>query len=344
MPFQITTEPFGPLPTGDAPLTEYILEHTETGEFATILPAFGGILRRLALRKGDHVFALIKAPESPQALLADESYASALLYPFPSRVHHGIYTFEGEAYALPLNELHRDNAIHGFVHGKAFTVVDQAVSDTHAQLTLRYDYAGDTAGYPFPFALTVTYALVRADKLPYGSQPANDKMCALRIHYSVQNQATTRCPAAFGWHPYFMITEDTDATAEPVDTMSLTLPDRTPIALDDKMIPTGDFPFEPAATFALHQKELDIPFRLPPTDKPYAETILTSLQTGVRLVVGQETGDGKLNYLVCYTPTRRNSIAIEPLTANADAFNNGEGLVVLEPWGELSGNIWVRLE
>ncbi|MBN8826078.1 MULTISPECIES: aldose 1-epimerase [unclassified Spirosoma] len=349
MPFQITTQPFGPLPTGSAPLTEYVLEHTETGEFITVIPEFGAILRRLVLRKGRHLFALIQAPESPQALLADESYASAFLYPFVSRIRHGVYQFDGTDYAVKMNEVYRDNAIHGFVHGRPFTVVNQEVTSTHAQLVLRYSYEGDTFGYPFPFVLTVTYQLTQANRLMHGSNPADDRMCALKISYTAQNTGTTRAPAAFGWHPYFTFTEDAARTAEFVDGMTLALPGRTAIVLDDHMIPVSKYPFQPAEIIELHKRQLDTPFLVTPTSLPtdnesFAETILTSGETGARLIVGQQTGEGKLNYLVCYTPPRRDSIAIEPQTANVNAFNNGEGLAILAPGDSLSGIIWVRLD
>ncbi|GAB3997966.1 aldose 1-epimerase family protein [Spirosoma daeguense] len=349
MSFKITTQPFGPLPTGSEPLTEYLLEHTETGEFITVIPGFGAILRRLVLRKGRSLFALIKAPDSPQALRADESYSSAILYPFPSRVHHGIYHFEGEDYALKLNEPSLDNAIHGFIHGRSFDVVEQEATDTYARITMRHDYAGDTVGYPFPFSFTITYELIQANLLPYGSNPEKDKMCALRVSYSVQNTGISRSPAAFGWHPYFMFIEDSEASAELVDNMIITLPGRTPVILNEKLIAVGEHPFEEAATIPLREQELNSAFRIEPTGvqangESFAETILTSMKTGVRLIVGQQTGEGKLNYLVCYTPTRRNNIAIEPLTANVDAFNNGQGLTTLEPWESLSGTMWVRLD
>ncbi|MFD2573200.1 aldose 1-epimerase [Spirosoma soli] len=343
MPFQITTQPFGPLATESEPLTEYILEHPETGEFISVLPGFGGILRRLVLRKGKSLFALIKAPESPQALLADEGYASALLYPFPSRIHHGIYRFDGEAYALKMNEANRDNALHGFVYGREFSVVSQEATPTHARLVIQYNYVGDTVGYPFPFSLTVTYELIQANLLKLGSNPANDKMCALRISYAALNTGTTRSPAAFGWHPYFTFSEET------IDELTLSLPARTPITLDDNMIASGRQALENAETFNLRDRQLDTPFAVEPTGipvdgEPFAETMLTSLKTGVRLVIGQQTGKDKLNYLVCFTPPRRDSIAIEPLTANVDAFNNGDGLTILNPGDTLSGTIWVRLD
>ncbi|GAB3017754.1 aldose epimerase family protein [Spirosoma pulveris] len=344
MPFQITTQPFGTLPTATAtePLTEYILEHTETGEFITVLPGFGGILRRLVLRKGRYLLPLLLAPESPQALLTDESYSSALLYPFPSRIRHGIYHFEGEDFALKMNEMRRDSALHGFVHGRVFSVVSEEVTPTYAQLVVQYDYAGDTVGYPFPFSLTVSYKLVQANQLQRGSMVNDDRMCALEVSYSVVNTGIRRSPSAFGWHPYFTLSD------QPIDEMSLSLPARTPILLDEKMIPAGRQAPEQAGEITLKDQQLDTAFAIEPTSDynsqdTFAETILTSLDSGVRLIVGQETGPGKFNYLVCFTPTRRDSIAIEPLTANVDSFNNGEGLTILNPGETMSGTIWVRL-
>lgn len=342
MPFTISTQPFGPLATDSEPLTEYVLEHSETGEFLSVIPGYGGLLRRLVLRKGSDLLALVKAPESPQALLADESYASAFLYPFPSRIRHGIYRFGGEDYALPMNETNRDNALHGFVHGKPFTVVGQETTPTYAQLVLRYDYTGHMAGYPFPFALTVTYELIQANQLPSGNF-INDRMCALRISYSALNTGTKQCPVAFGWHPYFMFSK------EPVDELTLSLPARTAISLDDDMIPNGRQATEPATTIDLRNRMLDTPFALEPaappaTGEPFAETILTSRKTGIRLIVGQQTGPGKLNFLVCYTPPRRDSVAIEPQTASVNAFNSGDGLAILDPGDSLDGTIWVRLD
>jgi len=342
MPFVISTQPFGPLATDSEPLTEYILKHPETGEFMSIIPAFGALLRRLVLRKGSDLMALIKAPESPQALLADESYASALLYPFPSRIRHGIYHFDGEDYALPMNEPNRQNALHGLVRGKPFSFVSEETTDTYARLVLRHDYAGEVTGYPFPFALTVAYTLIQANQLRFGSR-TTDRMCALRVSYSALNTGTRSCPAAFGWHPYFTFSN------ESIDDLTLSLPARTAIVLDGNMIPAGRQPVGQAATVALRDKNLDMPFAIEPmpastTEDSFAETILTSQKTGMRLIIGQETGAGKLNFLVCYTPLRRDSVAVEPLTANVDAFNNGDGLAILKPGDDLAGTIWVRLD
>ena len=222
MPFQITTQPFGLLPDATEPLVEYLLEHTESGEFIRIVPGFGGILRQLVLRKGHHRFQVMEAPDSPQALMADESYASAFLYPFPSRIRHGIYLFDGEAYTLKMNEVRHDNALHGFVQGQPFAVVSQETTATYAQLVIRHTYDGDRPGYPFPFTLTVTYTFIQADLLPNGNHATDDRMCALQLNYSALNTGISPAPAAFGWHPYFTLSE------EPVDEMALSLPNAHP--------------------------------------------------------------------------------------------------------------------
>ncbi|GAB3561557.1 aldose 1-epimerase [Spirosoma luteolum] len=327
MAFTITTQPFGTLPNAIEPLLEYTITDTTTGEYMTILPGYGGIVRELVLRKGDTLFSVLRGPESAQALVADESFASALLFPFPSRVRHGVYGFGDQQYALRLNEMSRDNAIHGLVYDKAFSVVSQEVTATEACLVVRYEHTGDAVGYPFPFVFTVTYSL---------KQSAGPLV--MHLSYEAENSGSTACPVAFGWHPYFTL------NGESVDDLTLTLPDRMPIALDAAMIPTGRQSIAPAETIPLAGQEIDAIYALHPTENAVAETVLHSPKAGVSLVVKQETGMGKLDYLVCYTPTRRDSVAIESLTANADAFNNGEGLVTLMPGHTLCGDISVRLD
>ncbi|MBO0950669.1 aldose 1-epimerase [Fibrella forsythiae] len=321
--FTIDTRPLGPI-EGTKPLTDYVLINKETGEWATILPEFGGILRQLVLRKGDIRYTLINSPGSAQALLADETYASALLYPFPSRVFQGIYRFEGLAYALPMNETMRNNALHGFVHGKPFRVVRQETTPSHALLAIVYDYAGDVPGYPFPFSLTVTYVLSAQ---------------GLTLAFEALNTGTTRSPAAFGWHPYFTLNN------APTDDLTLTMPIKSVITLDEHMIANGRQPVgdDRLGTFSLNNVELDTPWVAAFSEvdgQKQAKTVLQWPSEGVSLAITQSDS---LGYIVVYTPSRRDSIAIEPQTANVNAFNNGEGLTILSPGETLSGEIQLQL-
>lgn len=330
MLFTIETQPFGLHPTAEPnrPILEYVVQYTETGEAFSVIPEHGGILRQLILGPKSTLMSVVRAPDSPQSLLADETYAGAFLYPFPSRIRHGIYRFEDEDYALPLNEPSRENAIHGLVHPQPFQVVEQEITESHAQLMLQYDYTDPLHGYPFPFSLQVSYRLTP----PPANRP--NQSCTLTVTVTGQNTGSTRCPAAFGWHPYFTL------NGEETDAQTIELPVSEVIQLDDNLLPTGRIPFTNDRTMPLKDQNLDNAFAVTPGSEGVT-TILHSPAQQVGLHIWQ---DQTFPYLVVYTPGRRDHIAIEPLTANVDAFNNGEGLMALEPGGELRGEIRVWAE
>ena len=58
----------------------------------------------------------------------------------------------------------------------------------------------------------------------------------------------------------------------------------------------------------------------------------------------QETGKDKFNFLQVFTPPYGTSVALEPMTCNVDAFNNGEGLVTLAPGATLEAKAGVVYE
>jgi aldose 1-epimerase len=320
MPFEIHHQPFGLL-------SEYVIQNTETGEFVSLLPAHGAIVRQLVLRheganQESKLVSLIRAPKSQQALLADETHASALLFPFPSRIRHGIYGFEGEMFTLPMNEAHHDNAIHGFVFGKAFELFGQEISESEASLTLRYSHDGSYPGYPFPFEFRIRYAL---------------SSTGLTVSYEAQNTGNRTAPVSFGWHPYFTLNE------EPVDQLTIDLPAAKQVLLDENLLPIGEELFEQKGELVLRDRVLDAVFIVDENSGAGVTTILRSAKQGLQLNIWQETGPKKFNYLVVYTPVGRDNIAIESLTSNVNALNNGQGLIVLEPNEVTKGTIRVSL-
>lgn len=351
MPFQITTRPFGPLASASTPLTEYAVQHTETGAEFTVLPGFGGVLRSLILpvlpdnggngNRKIRLFSLLETPDSPQALQADESYASALLYPFPSRIRHGIYSFEGQQYALPFNDFGRDNAIHGFVHPRPFTVVAEDITATEAAITVQYDYPGDLTGYPFPFSLAVRYALCVVD----------EGEIEFVLSFGVTNTGSSRCPAAFGWHPYFTLATRNDARTATatdglaaIDDLMLTIPAVETVLLDDDLLPVGRIPFIGSGWSgpeSLNGRTFDSVFMVAFRGES-AETVLSIPAHRVSMVLAQDTA--VFPFLVVYTPEPRDRIALEPITANVNAFNTGEGLRVLEPNERWGGSVRLSLE
>ncbi|GAB3254756.1 aldose 1-epimerase family protein [Larkinella harenae] len=320
MSFAISHHPF------DA-LTEYFIENTETGEYVSVLPAYGAVVRQLVLRSArsgedSKLVSLIKAPKSQQALLADEAYSNALLFPFPSRIRHGIYAHEGTMYTLPMNEANQDNAIHGFVAKQAFELTGQDISSTEASLTLQYVHDGSYPGYPFPFEFSVRYTLSAS---------------GLAVTYEAKNTGTQSAPVSFGWHPYFTLNE------EPVDQLTIEIPAVRQVQLDEKLLPVGEELFIQKGELALHEKKLDAVFIVNENNGEGITTVLRSARQGLQLNIWQETGAGKFKYLVVFTPVARDNIAIEPLTSNVNALNNGEGLITLPPQEVTQGTIRISL-
>jgi len=310
MTFSLLTRSFGAF-------TELVVQNTRSGESFSVLPAHGAVVHSLLLRRGEQLISLLDTPASSEALLADETYASALLFPYPSRLPEGRYTFEGHAYTMAANENGETNAIHGFVAGQPFELFDQRLNEQNGELTLRYRYEGANEGYPFPFDLRITYGLA-ADGV-------------FTVRYAVQNTGSRGCPVAFGWHPYFRFGE------EAIDVLTIDLPARQRVRLNEEMMPAGTEAFDQQGALRLDGQELDAVFIVDES----AETVLRSERQQLSLHLRQ---DAAFPYLVVYTPLHRRSIAIEPWTANVNALNNGEGLVVLEP-GETTGGtaqLWLR--
>lgn len=302
---QLVRQPFGTY-------EEYVLHNPRRGDAAYIVPAYGARLRHLVLAQGGQPVPLIQGATTEADFLADGGYPSAHLFPFPSRIRDGKYTFQGQTYFFPINEPARGHAIHGFVHDEVFEVLQQEATAQHARLTLRRAYRGGFPGYPFSFDLDVTYTLTAGG--------------VLELAYQLCNVGTTPLPAGLGWHPYFGI-------GGTRDTWEINLPVREAVVLDDRMMPAGTEPFAEAGTWVpLRDRTLDDAFALAdPEADGGTTTRLRDSRTGRTFHLWQERGAGKFEYLVVYTPGETDRIAIEPLSCNVDAFNTGEGLLVLPP-------------
>jgi aldose 1-epimerase len=77
-----------------------------------------------------------------------------VLIPFPNRIDHGMYVFNGMTEQLPLNEPARQNAIHGLTRWMNWRAVSHEEDSLVMALVL---HAQD--GYPFVLSLRETYQL-----------------------------------------------------------------------------------------------------------------------------------------------------------------------------------------
>lgn len=299
---KITKEPFGQF-------TEYVLTNPETGEALYVLPEYGGIIRKMTLQKDGHLHHVIEVASSPEQLLETMSaYPSAHLFPWGNRVRNGKYSFQGANYQLSINEISLQNAIHGFVSFANFEVVEQEINEAEAILTLRYTYKGTQFGFPFPFTLDIQHIF------------SSDE--GLELNYTIKNTGQKDMPIVLGWHPYFKIEGET------ADDWQVEFPATHQYSSDFQMISADKIEVNFDGVIDLKGITLDAVFAVQPTSK--VEAKLHSPKKNITLNVWQEGLKGGFTYMVVYIPSARDCIAIEPMTGNTDAFNSGDGLLVLE--------------
>lgn len=250
----------------------------------------------------------------------------ALLAPWPNRIAQGRYRWEGKEYQLPLNEVENSNAIHGLVDWVRWQFDEIVEQDGAAQVTARHRLVPQP-GYPFTLEFSVTYTL-------------NDR--GLTTGFTAKNLGHETAPYAVGAHPY-LVAGSTRETEGALDEWSLSAPVSTYLEVDEHMIPL---------TERAVPEELDLTKNLPlrGIHLDHAFGGLTKNSAGEASVVltadsGEAThltvGEG-IEWLQFYTDGKaRRGVAIEPMTAPANAFNTGINLLTLAP-GE-SHSCWWRI-
>lgn len=245
----------------------------------------------------------------------------ALLIPWPNRLEDGAYAFGGQRFQLPIDEIGAMNAIHGLVRFAAFAPRRRTTSSIVIGHTLR-----PTPGYPFTLDIEATYTLG-----PGG----------LSVAVRAENLSGAPCPYAFGQHPYLA------PHAGSIDGAILKLPATTVIDADARHLPAGTSPVaasqidfregRPIEGLVLDHAFTDLvrqPDGKAHVTLTWADGHRTTLWAGPRIAVIQVfTGD------TLDPERRRRAIAIEPMTAPANAFRTGDRLIILDP-GEAVTVTW----
>ncbi|MEL6865915.1 MAG: hypothetical protein AAFP19_15930 [Bacteroidota bacterium] len=304
--FQLIRSSFGPF-------QQLQISHRPSNNHFTIVPEYGASLLNLQLNGRDILDAYTTVDELKQ----HDWYKSEWLFPFPNRLKNGQYTFEGKSYEFPINNPETGNALHGFSAGKAYEVVRIELQEEEAHMHCRHQYEGQDVVYPFSFQVDIHFSLKSSGHF--------------EVEMQVKNTGDRPLPMGLGWHPYFRLDGE-------VDSWSLQLPPSQQIAIDEWMIPTGGLlefdVFEDLTPIGAHV--LDSGFLLRDTSS-FGQASVTLSDSLGHLMYWQETGPGKFNYLQVFTPPARKSIALEPMTCNIDAFNNGDGLQRLEVGAQMGG-------
>jgi aldose 1-epimerase len=234
-----------------------------------------------------------------------------LLYPWANRLECPHFSVLGRAVALDLASpdlLTDENGLplHGVPWSRLpWTVV--AADAASIQAHLAWDTRALLAVFPFSHDLRLQ---LRLD--PHG----------LTFDTQVHARADA-VPVAFGFHPYFGL-------AGPRSAWQLGLPSLTALALDARMLPTGERRALAARRAALGTRSFDHAFAL---CGPAAEITLDdgTTEIGVLLLQGYRA-------LQVYAPAERDFIAIEPMTAVTNALVRRRELPVVAP-----GDSWRAL-
>lgn len=274
--------------------------HLQSGDISAQIAQIGASLRALHVGGVDLIARYPLDAPTPAC-------SGVVLTPWPNRVRDGLWNDGGTARQLALTEPKFHNASHGLLRFTAYEI-DQ----TDAAATLRAMIVPQT-GYPYLVETSVTYLLTDA---------------GIEVVHVLTNRSKEPAPVALGTHPFVTI-GDVDA-----HDLMLRVPAQTAFETDERMLPTGTRPADAALRdgIRLGDASLDTGFTdLARDDDGLVRHTLTA-PDGRRLTVWQ--GEG-FDYVQVYTATNYPGhdlvVAIEPMTAPADALNSGLGIRRLAP-------------
>lgn len=284
---------------------KHSLADAAAGNRLELAPGFGSCVLNIELQ-GQPV---LDGYDTAAEMSINRWAKNVLLFPFPNRLFEGRYRWEGKEYEFPVNDGQTGNALHGFGMDKPMEVAAVNTGETEAAIRCACHYDGSLEYYPFPFTFEANFRI---------TGPA-----LVEISLEAYNTGPGPMPFGMGWHSYFQLSEK-------VDDMIMQLPPCDMIGVDQVMIPTGKR-YE-YTTFTqprrIGAEVLDNCFAI-----RQREGRIGIMLRGARgeLQYWQEVGRGKFGFLQLFTPFHRRSLALEPMSCNIDAFNNGEGLIRLAP-------------
>ncbi|MFJ2551322.1 aldose 1-epimerase family protein [Microbacterium sp. NPDC087591] len=272
----------------------------QLGEVTAQIAQVGASLRSLRVSGVDLVPPYPLAQPTPAC-------SGVVLAPWPNRVRDGRWDDEGTPRQLAITEPKLSNASHGLLRFTAYEI-----AQSESAVTLSATIVPQT-GYPYLIETTVTYVLT-AD--------------GVEVTHTLTNRSDTAAPVALGTHPFVTIGD-----VDPHD-LVLRVPAATQFETDDRMLPTGTAaaPQSLRDGVRLGDVTLDTGFTDLTRDADGLVRHSLTAPDGRRVTLWQ--GEG-FDFVQVYTtplyPGQPLAVAIEPMTAPADAFNSGLGVRRLAP-------------
>jgi aldose 1-epimerase len=234
-----------------------------------------------------------------------------VLVPWPNRIPDGIWKLDGEQQQLDITEPDKHNAIHGLLRHGPYRVLEQNDGSITLGATVFPQH-----GYPFLLETSVRHELT------------DDGMS---VTHRITNESDAPAPVAIGTHPFFQIGD------VPTDQLTLTVHAGTRFPVDERLNPSAEIAVEGDYDLRAGRKVADINLDDAFGDvKPVSQVTATLTASDGRSVALWQ--DDNFPYVQIFT-TRKfprgsgfvTAIAMEPMTAPANAFNSGQSLKWLNP-------------
>ncbi|MCI1984243.1 MAG: aldose 1-epimerase family protein [Bifidobacteriaceae bacterium] len=294
------------------------------GDYSAVVTELGATLRALRW-KGKNLLATFDANETVPCC---NGY---VLVPYPNRVEDGTYTFNGATYHMPIDEPDRMTSLHGFGYRYFWTLENL----TESSVTLSWR-APAIPSYPFDITVYAHYELSDA---------------GLSQSVTVENNDDKPAPWAFGIHPWLangVEGHTGDEIEEDNAACHLELHAAKHVTVSpDRLLPTGledaaGTKYDLASNPSFEGKGYDDAW----TDVEHvgdgSTTATFTRPDGIQVLL---SGDATVNSWQVCTGTgfgadfRPAGVAVEPMTAHANAFRTGENLETVEPGESYSTTI-----
>ena len=279
------------------------------GDLMAVFLPDSGMLGASLRHRGEELLGRVDDIDAMAA--AGSACGIPLLHPWANRLAGPDYAVAGQRVALDMASalLHPDGnglPMHGVPWAKLAWEVT-AESSTMLAATLDWDRAGLLDIFPFPHRLEMSVEL-----RPIG----------LTIETVLTAGPSGPVPVSFGFHPYLQL------PGLPRDQWHMRLPAMHRLVLDARGIPTSAETAFAGLDDVLAGRQLDDGFRL--ADDPLDGDRLDGNRAafsiegaGRRLTVELIEGYG---YAQIFAPSGREFVALEPMTAPANALISGQGL------------------
>ena len=242
----------------------------------------------------------------------DGLYAGKILAPWPNRIKDGKYTFNKNDYQLPINEISKNNALHGLVANCLWEVLFQSESKVVLQYLLNQPDI-----YPGKLQLQVTYEIIES---------------GIEITVLSENIGDISAPYGVSIHTYLVagaLLKNNELFLQiPADQFLEVDAERLlPITLQ----PVAGTNFDFIDSKKISDLFIDHAFKYS-SDYPRSISLLNAEGQGAEVIF-----DDQSKWIQIHTADRnlqadsRMAVAIEPMTCPPDAFNSGIDLIVLEP-------------